>query len=167
MRKPTPKQQVAIDQLVKDPSLKVCAEVTGYSYGYLRQLVTKPNIVEALEEARKEVTIQAQELAVIDKAFILTGAKELFDRCMQHTPVLEKVDGEWVPTGEYKFEHTGAAKALEIMGKHVNVRAFGKDGEGDGQPPLLPADMNWTVTIVHTTKEEYDRNQKPPIEHRS
>jgi hypothetical protein len=27
-------------------------------------------------------------------------------------------------TGEYKFEHTGAAKALELIGRHRDIKAF-------------------------------------------
>ncbi len=33
-------------------------------------------------------------------------------------------DADGSPTGEYKFEHSGANKALEIIGKHVDVQAF-------------------------------------------
>ena len=51
----TPKQQLAVNQLLLNPSLKWCAEVTGLSYDYVRQLVTKTHIIEALEQARQRV----------------------------------------------------------------------------------------------------------------
>ena len=40
--------------------------------------------------------------------------------CMQAEPVI--VGGE--PTGEYKFDSSGANKALELVGKHVNIQAW-------------------------------------------
>lgn len=60
------------------------------------------------------------ESTAIDAAWVLTSAKKVFDRCMQNEAVN---DGEG-DTGVYKFEHSGANKALEIIGKHVDVQAF-------------------------------------------
>jgi hypothetical protein len=74
---------------------------------------------------------------------------EVFERCMQHKPVLDK-DGN--PTGEYRFDSAGAARALELMGKHKSVNAF-KETESDRKP----SDQKWTVEVVHTTKESYEK----------
>ena len=78
-RKLTSKQQLVINQLLIDPSLKRCAQVTDLSYNYVRQLVTKTHIIEVLEEARKRVA----EKAEIDAAWVLRQQVKVYERCMQ------------------------------------------------------------------------------------
>lgn len=148
----TPKQQLAINQLLIDPSLKVCSEVTGLSYDYVRELHTKTHILDALEKGRKRVA----ERAEVDAAWVLQEQVRVYRKCMQDVPILDK---EGNPTGEYRFEHSGANKALENIGKHKSVNAF-KPIDDDGEP----IDRNWVVTIVHSSKEDYDRREKC-IEH--
>lgn len=166
-RKPTAKQELAIQQLLKDPSLVKCAEVTGYHPVYVRELVRKDYIIEILEEKRAELAKMVAEKTGIDAAWVLKRQVEVLDRCMQKEPVMEKVDGEWVPTGEWKFDAAGANKALRNIGDHKAVQAF----TPDSGMPTVPEDVEWTVKVVHMTKDDYDRQQsqekeKPPIEHR-
>ena len=146
--KVTPNQQRVINQLLIDPSLKRCAEVTGVSYAYVRQLVTKTHIIEELEHARQRVS----ERGEIDAAWVLREQVRVYERCMQETPILDK-DGN--PTGGCKFDAAGANRALENIGKHTSVNAF-KPADSDDKP----IDTNWTVTVVHTTKEEYFRAKR-------
>ena len=40
---------------------------------------------------------------------------------MQLEAVTERVDGEQKDTGEFKFEHSGANKSLELLGKHLGL----------------------------------------------
>jgi hypothetical protein len=51
-----------------------------------------------------------------------------------------------------KFDSTGAARALEIMGKHIDVGAFKARHEEGKQ-----IDQNGRDKIIHITKEEYER----------
>ena len=153
----TPKQQKAVDQLLLDPSLKRCAEATGYSYDYVRQLVTKPHIVDALETARAERSKRTQ----IDADWVLEQLVKVYGRCMQ---VEETLDREGNPTGKFRFEHTGATRSLELIGKHVG--AF-KPG-GDVVPAPSPENFKWKLTVVHVSKETYDKAkaaEKPVIEY--
>ncbi len=83
----------------------------------------KARIIELTAETIKETKIDAN--------WVLTGAKQVFDRCMQNEPVLNaKGEPAMVKTksGEvaaaYRFDSAGANKALEIVGKHIDVRAF-------------------------------------------
>lgn len=153
MREPTEKQQLAINQLLINPNRRECADVTGFSYSYIRNLVTKPHIKHALEKGTARIAEKATAMAGVDAAWVLQQAVKVHERCMQEVPVLDK-EGE--PTGEYRFEHAGANKALEIAGKHKDVNAFGPEAGGQ-----LPPVMNWNVTVVHQSKEEYER---PAIE---
>jgi phage terminase small subunit len=146
-------QQKLVDQLLITPKVKDAAERIGMSYTYARKVVTKPHVIQALLESHKRVS----ERAEIDAAFVLRGAVEVFERCMQDQPVL---DSEGNPTGEYRFEHSGANKALEIIGKHRGVRAFTDEPDN----PTVPTDTVWTVKVVHMTKADFDRREKC-IEH--
>ena len=162
------KQRKVIAQLAVNPNLKECAEVTGAAYGYVRNLVTKPDFYDAVEAGRKKFALKVdaqirarQKKAAIDAADILLFTKKIYDRCMQEEPVLDK-DGN--PTGEYTFDSSGANKAVKTMGDHITVRAF--VGNKDDVPEIPPSEFEWKVTVVHMTKDEFDRgNGKPPIEH--
>lgn len=59
----------------------------------------------------------------VDANWVLDNAVKLFDRCMQ----TEKVIDQYGATGEFKFDAANAIKALNIIGKHVDVRAFDPD----------------------------------------
>lgn len=78
-----------------------------------------------------ELQAEAMETVKIDAGYVLRQARKLHERCMQElSPVTERVDGETVPKYDdegrqvFKFDASGAAKALEILGKHVAVQAF-------------------------------------------
>lgn len=83
------------------------------------------------------VKLKAAETVNIDAAWVLKSAKKVYDRCMQEEQV---TDREGAATGEYKFEHSGANKALEIIGKHVDVKAF--DNEQKGPSDSLADSVN-------------------------
>ena len=79
-----------------------------------------------------ELCMNARSLRTnIDADWVLNQAVKVHERCMQARPVLDR-EGEQVyvetPDGEQKpaftFEHSGANKSLEMIGKHVSVQAF-------------------------------------------
>lgn len=161
-RKLTTLQQDVVNQLLIDPSLKTCAEITGMSYSYVRKLAMRPAIRKQLQKQQDEIA----RLAEVSASYVLLAARETFERCMQRVPVMERdKDGKWVETGEWKFDSSGACKALDIMAKHKGVQAYAPEIA----PPPAPAEgSKWTVKVVHMTKDQYDEqegNGKPPIEH--
>lgn len=90
--------------------------------------VSKLPKVAAYIALRMELrTIETQ----IDADWVLRQAVKVHERCMQSSPVLD-ADGRQVyvkvPSGKmvpaYTFEHVGANKSLEIVGKHIDVQAF-------------------------------------------
>jgi hypothetical protein len=76
-----------------------------------------------IDELKEQVRAIAEKDFKIDAAWVLKSAKRVFDRCMQDEPVM--VQGE--PTGEYQFKESGANKALDIIGKHIDVQAFNEN----------------------------------------
>lgn len=80
------------------------------------EMLSYPNVIEFINSVKMAAADETQ----INAAWVLKAAKQVFDRCMQQEPVIS--NGE--PTGEFKFSDSGANKALEIIGKHIDVQAF-------------------------------------------
>lgn len=132
MAKLTPKQEAFCQEYLIDLNATQAAKRAGYSDKTAKDIgcenLAKPNIAEKIAELMKART----ETTRIDAAWVLKAAKQVFDRCMQS----EAVNDDNGDKGVYKFEHSGANKALEIIGKHVDVKAFEKeaDKQHDNQP---------------------------------
>jgi len=82
---------------------------------------------------------------------VLLSAKQVFDRCMQHEKVTDKqgepvLDNDGCPI--YKFEPNAANKSLEIIGKHVKVRAFEKEERRE------ESDKQVVINIIDAVKQE-------------
>ncbi len=117
----TGKQLMFVNEYLIDLNATQAAIRAGYSKKTAGQIgdenLKKPQISQMID-LLKEKRIQKVQ---VDAQWVLEKSIQLHDRCAQEAQVLDK-DGS--PTGEYKFEHTGVAKALELIGKHVNVQSF-------------------------------------------
>lgn len=74
----------------------------------------RPDVRAALAE-RLEAAL---EDAGINNVYVLRGAREVFERCMQGVQVLDR---EGAPTGEWKFDARGALGALDVMAKYLKM----------------------------------------------
>jgi phage terminase small subunit len=114
----TAKQQAFIKEYLIDLNSTQAAIRAGYSKKTAKEIgcenLTKPHVNEAIEEAMNK----RSEKLEITAEYVLGSLKEVADRCMQAVPALDK---EGNPTGEYYFEHSGANKALELLGKHLKL----------------------------------------------
>lgn len=131
-RKLTPRQQRFVQEYLIDLNATQAAIRAGYSaktameQGY--QLLQNPSVSTAVAEAKAK---RAEEVG-IDAAYVLRQAVKLHERCMQEvSPIIDR-KGQQV-TDEagnplFEFNATGAAKALELVGKHVDVGAFKEGG---------------------------------------
>jgi hypothetical protein len=76
----------------------------------------------------KIVLTAAQQVATVDKAYVLRNLKEIVERCMQSAPVLDR-DGDQVyvetPTGQvapaYGFDAKPAVAALKLLGLEIGM----------------------------------------------
>ena len=66
------------------------------------------------------ISIAATE-AIVTKEYVLKSLKNVAERCLTAEPVLEWIDGELVPSGEWKFDSSGANKSLDLLGKHLKL----------------------------------------------
>jgi phage terminase small subunit len=124
----TAKQQAFIKEYLIDLNSTQAAIRAGYSKNTAAEIgfenLRKPHIKEAIDE---EVNKRSEKLE-ITADYVLKSLKEVADRCMQAVPATDK---EGNPTGEYYFEHAGANKALELLGKHL--RLFTEKVEHSGE----------------------------------
>lgn len=129
----TAKQAAFVREYLIDLNAKQAAIRAGYSektaeqQGY--QLLQNSSVAAAIQQAMDERSKKTE----ITAEYVLTSIQKVAERCMQAVPVMEKVDGEWVETGEFKFDSSGANRALELLGKHLKLFAdrvehTGKDG---------------------------------------
>ncbi|MBL4623359.1 MAG: terminase small subunit [Immundisolibacteraceae bacterium] len=122
MNKPklTAKQKMFCEEYLIDLNATQAAIRAGYSEKTAQQIGAQNLLKLVVAEFIAELKAKRSEEIRIDAAWVLKSAKRVFDRCMQDEPVM--VQGE--PTGEYQFKEAGANKALEIIGRHVDVQAF-------------------------------------------
>lgn len=86
-------------------------------------LLKEDKIKARYKQLKEEVRQRTTENGVRSVTDILNSIAEVVDRCMQKEPVMafNRETGEWYDTGEWKFEHSGALKGLELYGKHLKM----------------------------------------------
>jgi len=70
--------------------------------------------IKQLQETKVEAVKESLKL---DSEWVLSKLQKVVNRCMQEEEVMSK-DG---PTGEFKFDSSGANKAIELIGKHLKM----------------------------------------------
>ncbi|WP_085905888.1 terminase small subunit [Kiloniella majae] len=117
----TDKQQRFVEEYLIDLNATQAAIRAGHSIKTARQIgsenLSKPDIAVAIAQGMES----RSERTEINADWVLNGAVELFNKSMQHEGL---VDENGDPVGEYKFNAAGAGKALDLVGKHVDVQAF-------------------------------------------
>lgn len=78
------------------------------------RLLSKANIKAYIKEEKQKLT----EKAELTTEWIIKSVKSVAERCMQAEPVLDK---EGNATGEFRFEASGANKALELLGRYKGI----------------------------------------------
>ena len=128
----TPKQNRFVEEYLIDLNATRSAGRAGYSEKTARQIGSENLSKLAIQEAIAKAKIERSEATKIDAEYVLQGAVELFERCMQHVrPAKNPKTGKPLIDDDgnalYVFNTGGAARALELVGKHVSVAAFNKD----------------------------------------
>jgi phage terminase small subunit len=124
-----PKQQRFVDEYLVDLNATQAAIRAGYSRNSARQIgdenLSKPDIAAAVAMAKKE----RSERTEIDADWVLQQAVEVHRRCMQEVkPVRNPKTGKQLSddggNALFTFNAAAASRALELIGKHVEVAAF-------------------------------------------
>jgi phage terminase small subunit len=114
----SPKRQRFVDEYIVDCNGTQAAIRAGYSAKSAQEqaaqllsiLIVKQAIEEKLAVIRKE-----NELTV---DYVIDRAKKIIERCMQAEPVY---DNEGNPTGEYRFDASGANGSLKILARYLGM----------------------------------------------
>ena len=110
------------DKYFETLNAKESAIYAGFSVDTAKQqgwqLLQREDVSQYLEDLR----VMYAEKSGVTKEWILERFKDISDRCIQAEPVF---DNQGMPTGEYKFDSSGANKATEMLGKIIGV--FEKD----------------------------------------
>jgi len=126
-RKMAPNQVRFASEYPKDRNATQAAIRAGYSpktaYSQGQRLLKN---VEVLRVIADNVEVILEECKV-DAVYVLNQAVKLHERCMQEVdPVMvgreQLTDADERPV--FQFNAQGAAKGLELVGKHVDVQAF-------------------------------------------
>lgn len=78
------------------------------------KILARPEVQERV----REVLTERREAERDEASRVLADLRAIVDRCMQAEPVLDR-KGEH--TGEWRFNASGATKALELLGRHLGL----------------------------------------------
>jgi phage terminase small subunit len=126
MKKLTSKQQVFRNAYLRNKgNATEAAREAKYSYPNKQgPRMTKIPAIKAAIEATEGL---AMERAIVDASWVLTGIKEIAERCMQRVPVMIQAGSLRVQMtdengqGVWAFDANGANRALELLGKHLKL----------------------------------------------
>ncbi len=138
----SPKEKLFIQGMVEHGNATQSARDAGYSQKYAKQggykIAKRPRIKAYLAQIRAIST----ERSGVTQEYVINNLKEMVERCMQRAKVLDKkgdqvyietADGKLVPA--YTFNSAGAAKGLELLGKHLGT--FDKDAAKEDERPAF------------------------------
>jgi phage terminase small subunit len=125
----SPKQRCFVEEYLVDLNATQAAIRAGYSAKTAKQqasrLLTNVNVAAAVDKAKRE----RSEATEIDAEWVLQQAVKLYERVTQEVrPVLNPKTRKQVYDDDgnavFSFNAAAANRALEIIGKHVEVAAF-------------------------------------------
>jgi phage terminase small subunit len=127
MKKLSAKQELFCQEYIKDLNGKQSAIRAKYSPNTAE--VQACRLLKNVKVHLRLAELQAAGLKenAIDASWVLQQAVEVHNRCMAATKVIRQngepvIDEDGCPV--YTFQHAGANKSLEIIGKHIAVAAF-------------------------------------------
>jgi phage terminase small subunit len=121
----TDQQKAFVDEYVKHFNATKAAISVGYSEKSARSQASQILALDDVSLYLADKLADISKNAEVDATWVTKRFKEISDRCMQAKPVMIREGNEWVESGEYEFDSSGANKATEMLGKIIGV--FEKD----------------------------------------
>ena len=118
------KQRKFADEYIKCLNASEAYRKAGYkndNVGTVKNNSSKLLANTYIQEYIAERQEKLQKKTEITQEWVINRLKEISDRCMQEEPVMKRVNGEMVETGEFKFDSQGAVKSTELLGKHLGL----------------------------------------------
>lgn len=123
----TDKQEMFCREYIIDFNATQAAIRAGYSESTARQIGAENLSKVDIQVRVKELIEDRNSRVQIDADYVLRQAVKLHERCMQEvSPKIVRGNQALDKEGNniFIFDSMGAAKSLELIGKHVNVKAF-------------------------------------------
>ncbi|MCB2186729.1 MAG: terminase small subunit [Deltaproteobacteria bacterium] len=115
------KQRRFVEEYLVDLNASQAAVRAGYRDPKTGpRLLVRPAVAQAVAQAQEERSRRVG----LRQDWVLENLQRIVERCLQAEEVCDK-KGE--PTGVFRFDPAGANRALEIIGKHLNM--FGAKNE--------------------------------------
>lgn len=137
-----PQEQLVVSLYLKSMNKAQSARDAGYESPLI---FDKPAVKVAIAEL---LSVRAERLRV-GGDWVLGELKRVYDRCMQVEDVFDR-DGR--PTGRFEFDASNAIKALALIGKHTDVRAF------EEKMQVLPGDSELVNRLNRGRQRVRERN---------
>ena len=118
------KQKKFADEYIKCLNASEAYRKAGYksdNIGTVKNNSSKLLAKTCIQDYISEKQQKLQKKTEITLEWVIGRLKEISDRCMQEEPVMKRVNGEMVESGEYKFDSQGAVKSTELLGKHLGL----------------------------------------------
>lgn len=119
MAKLTDKQEQFCQEYLIDLNATQAAIRAGYSEKTANEQGARLLANVSIQTRLKELQSARQERTEITQDYVLKTIVDTIERCKQAEPVMIKEDGEWVESGEYKFDSQAVLKGAELLGKHL------------------------------------------------
>lgn len=117
----TSKQEKFCEEYMIDLNATQAAIRAGYSENTASEIgyenLSKPQLAERIAELKAE----RSNRTLVDADYVINGLLEVHKRCLQAEPVMVRGEDGMEESGEFKFEHSGANKSLELLGKHLGI----------------------------------------------
>lgn len=114
----TPKQAAFVREYLVDLNATQAAIRAGYSAKTANREGTRLLSKAVIRSRVEAATAKRSERVELTQDYVITGIREVVERCMQKIPVL---DGDGVPSGEWRFEPNATLKGYELLAKHLGM----------------------------------------------
>lgn len=126
----TAQQNIFVSEYLVDRNGKQAAIRAGYSAKTAEVKASQLLSLVKVKDSINELLKQREARTAVTADYVISSLQKVAERCMQAEPVYDK-DGD--PTGEYKFDASGANRSLELLGKNLKLftdktELTGKDG---------------------------------------
>lgn len=132
----TAKQELFCTEYLIDLNATQAAIRAGYSENTASEIgyenLSKPQLANRISELKAERVNRV----LVDADYVINGLLEVHKRCLQVEPVMVRGAEGMEESGEYKFEHSGANKSLELLGKHLGLFVDKKEISGPNGGPI-------------------------------
>ena len=126
----TAKQLAFCEEYLVDLNATQACIRAGYKVDNAKQMGTENLSKPAIAEEIAKLQAKRSAKTELNAEWVLEKLKEVHSRCMQEEAVMVRGADGLEPSGEYKFEHSGANKSLELIGRHLAMFTDKKELSG-------------------------------------